>query len=119
MNLTRHPLTCFKAHIRMNSIVKMYLGRLLNLLGFPAFVREGEYRSEGLGAKIKVLRMDLSTLVSVNGFDVYFNRFTGAIEGVGFSPAAYCTSGRTAQSEHPDVPRDTPALPVHTQRIAG
>jgi len=102
----------------MGSIAKMYLGRLLNLLGFPAIVREGEYRSEELGAKVKVLRMDLSTLVSVNGFDVYFNRFTGAIEGVGFSPSAYCNSERALGSKHLDVPLDTPPLPAHTQTTA-
>jgi hypothetical protein len=102
----------------MGSIVKMYLGRLLNLAGFPAIVREGEYRSEELGAKIKVLRTDLSTLVSVNGFDVYFNRFTGSIEGVGFNPSACYSSGGMPQSGYPDGLPDTPALPVHTRTTA-
>lgn len=102
----------------MVSIAKMYLGRLLNLLGLPAIVREGEYRSKELGAKVKVLRMDLSTVVSVNGFDVYFNRFTGAIEGVGFNPSVYCMSERARGSGHLDVPLETPSIPVHTQTTA-
>ena len=102
----------------MWSMLKLYLGKFLNLAGMPAIVREGEYRSSELDAKVRVLKMDLSTLVSVNGFDVYFNRFTGAIEGVGFSPVSCCTSGRVPQSASSDAPCDTPALPVHTQRTA-
>jgi hypothetical protein len=102
----------------MWSAIKLYTGKFLNLAGWPAIVREGEYRSAELDAKIRVLKMDLSTLVSVNGFDVYFNRFTGTIEGVGFNPSAYCTSGTLRQSGHPDGLPDTPALPSHTQTTA-
>lgn len=102
----------------MWSVIKLYMGKFLNLAGYPAIVREGEYKSAELDARVRVLKMDLSTLVSVNGFDVYFNRFTGAIEGVGFSPSACCTSGRTMRSEGSDVPRETPALPAHTRTTA-
>jgi hypothetical protein len=102
----------------MWSVIKLYVGRFLNIAGWPAIVREGEYRSAELDAKITVLKMDLSTVISVNGFDVYFNRFTGAIEGVGFSPSAYCNSERVLGSKHLDVPLDTPPLPVHTQTTA-
>jgi hypothetical protein len=102
----------------MWSIFKLYVGKFLNLAGFPAIVQEGEYRSEELGARIKVLRMDLSTLVSVNGFDVYFNRFTGSIEGIGFNPSACCKSGRVLQSEYSDGLPDTPPIPTHTQTTA-
>lgn len=99
-------------------MIKLYLGKLLNVAGYPAIVREGEYRSAELDARVRVLKMDLSTLVSVNGFDVYFNRFTGAIEGVGFSPSAYCTSGGALRSGHLDGLPDTPPLPAHTQTTA-
>lgn len=102
----------------MWSIVKLCIGRLLNITGLPAIVREGEYASGELGARVKVLRTDRSTLVSVNGFDVYFNRLTGAIEGVGFNPNACCKSGRVFQSADPDGRLDTPPIPARMQTIA-
>jgi hypothetical protein len=58
------------------------LGRMLNALGLPGFVREGTYTSE-TGTEVRVSRGQLFTIVSVNGTDVYFGRLRGRIDGVG------------------------------------
>lgn len=92
----------------MRSIFKLYVGRLLNLAGYPALVRECEYRSHALNTVVRVKKLQLFTLVSVNGVDVYFNRFTGVIDGVGASPGAGCMLGASQESEHPDEQPDTP-----------
>jgi len=75
----------------MGSIFKLFLGRALNLLGYPALVRECDYESHALGARVRVKKLELFTLIEVNGIDVYFNRFTGTIDGVGINPSAGCT----------------------------
>ena len=67
------------------SEVKLWFGKLLNLAGFPAIVRECEYHSQALHADAKVRKLGLFTVVTVNGLDVYFTRFTGKIDGVGSS----------------------------------
>ena len=91
------------------SEIKLWVGKLANLAGYPLFVRTCEYHSEGLGTTVSVKRMELYTLISVNGTDVYFNRFTGKIDGLGATPNAGCTapSAKIPESGHPDEP---PAL---------
>jgi hypothetical protein len=37
-------------------------------------------------------------VVSINGLDVYFSRFTGTVDGVGFSATSVGTPASTAQS---------------------
>ena len=74
------------------SDVKLWLGKLANLAGYPMIVRACEYHSEGLGTSVSVRRMEMYTLISVNGTDVYFNRLTGKIDGVGGIPSAGCTT---------------------------
>lgn len=102
----------------MRFLAKVYLGRLLNLAGFPAIVRECDYRSHALNAVVKVKRLELFTVVSVNGLDVYFNRFTGAIDGVGANPGVGCTLGEVPESTDPGVQPDTPAIPAHMRTTA-
>jgi hypothetical protein len=58
-------------------------GRLLNALGVPGFVREGDYRSERLDTRVHVHCDARFTVVSVNGVDVYFRRLSGRLDGVG------------------------------------
>jgi hypothetical protein len=74
----------------MFSRIKYRVGQFLNLAGYPLFVRQCDYRSAGAGTAVSVKRLELYTLISVNGTDVYFNRFTGKIDGVGSIPSARC-----------------------------
>ena len=72
------------------NLLRQWLGGLANLLGMPGFVRDTTYRSQNLGAAVVVKRGRLFTVVCVNGVDVYFNRFSGRIDGVGSSGSADC-----------------------------
>jgi hypothetical protein len=103
----------------MLSLLKLYLGKMLNLAGYPALVRECEYHSHALNAAIRVKKLELFTLVSVNGIDVYFNRFTGTIDGVGANPGVGCMLGATQGSARFGEQPDTPELPAHTRTIEG
>lgn len=60
----------------------------MNGLGVPGFVADTEYRSGTPSSHVRVRRERLFTVVSVNGLDVYFRRFSGRIDGVGVSPPA-------------------------------
>ena len=75
-----------------------WLGNLLNAVGAPGFLRDTEFRSRTFGTHVRVKRGQLFTVVSVNGLDVYFGRFSGTVDGVGFSPASGCTPVITSQS---------------------
>jgi hypothetical protein len=88
------------------SYIKFWIGKLANLVGYPGIVRECDYRSNAIGTSVTVKRLELYTLVSVNGLDVYFNRFTGLIDGVGASPASGCIipDARIHESGHPAEP---------------
>jgi hypothetical protein len=74
---------------------RLYFGKFLNAIGFPAAVNKCDYRSGALGVTVKVEHRDLFTVITVNGLDVYFKRISGEIDGVGISQAAYCTTGVT------------------------
>jgi hypothetical protein len=99
--------------------LKMYVGRFLNLLGVPAVVRECEYSAQELGTKIRVKKTDFFTLITVNGVDVYFDRITGVIDGVGFTPDVCCKSDTTQESVGFDVQFETPLVPTQMQSIEG
>lgn len=60
-----------------------WLGGLINALGVPGLVRDGEYRSTAPPSHVRVRCERLFTVVSVDGLDVYFRRFSGRIDGVG------------------------------------
>jgi hypothetical protein len=74
---------------------RLYFGKFLNAIGFPASVNKCDYRSNALGVTVKVEHRDLFTVITVNGLDVYFKRISGEIDGVGISQASYCTTGGT------------------------
>lgn len=69
-------------------MLSRWIGKLLNLAGFPGFIREVEYRTgESFGKKwIRVSVDDLYTKISIDGLDIYFNRVSGTIDGVGGNP---------------------------------
>jgi hypothetical protein len=89
------------------SILRQWLGFLLNRLGIPGFVGDIDYRSRKLHAHVRVRRRRLFTIVSVNGLDVYFRRLTGRLDGVGLDPSGGYTPVRVRGSGHshgPDGP---------------
>jgi hypothetical protein len=57
------------------------LGRSLNVLGAPGFIRVSECR-EQLGMKIEVKVNDLFTTVSVSNLRLLFHRVSGRFDGV-------------------------------------
>ena len=61
------------------------LGKLANLAGLPGFVRECDYWSESLGVAVRVRKNPSSTVITVNGVDIYFYRLSGYIDGVGIN----------------------------------
>jgi hypothetical protein len=75
-----------------------WLGHLMNAVGAPGFLRDTEFRSRTFGTHVRVKRGPLFTVVSVNGLDVYFSRFTGTVDGVGFSSSCACTPASTSPS---------------------
>ena len=75
-----------------------WLGNLLNAVGAPGFLRDTEFRSRTFGTHVRVKRGQLFTVVSVNGLDVYFGRFSGTVDGVGFSPTIGCRPPVSAES---------------------
>jgi hypothetical protein len=74
------------------------IGRVMNIIGIPGFVRDTEYRSCTCETTVRVKRGLFFTVISVNGLDVYFSRFTGSIDGVGFSPRSDCKTDVTPES---------------------
>jgi hypothetical protein len=64
-------------------------GRILNLAGFPGWIRAGSHCSQFGTVQVRVTA--LYTIVTVNSMDVYFYRLTGGIDGVGVSQTANYT----------------------------
>jgi hypothetical protein len=67
--------------------IRVLLGWLFNLAGFPGFIRECDYEAGITNATIKVRVGALFTIIDVNGLEIYFHRLTGKIDGVGGAPA--------------------------------
>jgi hypothetical protein len=81
-----------------------WAGRILNLAGFPGWIRSGSHESEFGTVQVRVSA--LYTVVTVNGVDVFFYRLTGGIDGVGISQTAnYTTAGIPAVASAADPPR--------------
>lgn len=80
--------------------LRQWLGGIVNRLGFPGFVRDATYRSQQTGAAVVVKRGRLYTVVCVNGVDVYFNRLSGNIDGVGTSGSAECMPAAVPGRDH-------------------
>jgi hypothetical protein len=83
----------------MNAI-RQWLGGLANALGFPGLVRDTVYRSQHPAATVVVRRGRLFTVVCVNGTDVYFNRLSGRVDGVGASQSSDCTPAAAREPGH-------------------
>jgi hypothetical protein len=63
--------------------IRLALGMLFNLAGIPGLLRDCNYQAGVADATIKVRVRDMFTIVTVNGFEIYFHRLTGSIDGVG------------------------------------
>lgn len=68
------------------------LGKLLNTIRVPGFVREGWYKSR-LGDRIRVRVSPLFTVISVRGLNLFFDRLSGRVDGVGVSRTHYTPAG--------------------------
>ena len=77
---------------------QQWLGSLMNAIGTPGFIRDTDYRSRTFGTRVRVRCGNLFTVISVDGIDVYVCRFTGMIDGIGFSPASGCMPASTRES---------------------
>ena len=89
------------------SILRQWLGWILNKLGLPGFVGDTEFRSRKLAAHVRVRRRRLFTIVSVNGLDVYFRRLTGRLDGVGMTATRGYTPAQAPESVRPGGPDDS------------
>src|SRR5262245_45054031 len=75
------------------TLLRLWAGMLLKELGVAGVVQAGRYQA-GIGdVSVRVTLGPLFTVVSVNGVDVYLNRFTGVIDGVGFGVASGVPDG--------------------------
>lgn len=77
---------------------QQWLGNLMNAMGAPGFLRDTEFRSKTFGTHVRVKRGQLFTVVSINGLDIYFCRFTGHVDGVGFSQSCGAAAASAAES---------------------
>ncbi|PWU23728.1 MAG: hypothetical protein C5B48_08050, partial [Candidatus Rokuibacteriota bacterium] len=83
------------------TVLRLWGGRLLNALGTPGVVQPGTYDA-GIGAvSVRITLGPLFTVINVNGVDVYLDRFTGEIDGVGFGAASELGGGLRPPSEPP------------------
>lgn len=77
---------------------QQWLGRLMNAIGAPGFIRDTDYRSRTFGTRVRIRCGNLFTVISVNGIDVYVCRFTGTIHGIGFSPTCGCITASAREA---------------------
>jgi hypothetical protein len=82
---------------------QQWLGSLMNAIGTPGFIRDTDYRSRTFGTRVRVQRGKLFTVISVNGIDVYVCRFTGIIDGIGFSASSDGVPALTRESMRADA----------------
>lgn len=95
--------------------MRAILGSFINWLGWPGFVQETEYRAKIADIYVCVRKSPLFTTVTVNGVDVYFERVTGRIDGVGISQTAGCRWGLKPRSTRlVEQPEPTPG-PAQTE----
>jgi hypothetical protein len=69
------------------TFLRFWAGKVLNAIGVPGVVQPGTYEGAVGQASVRIAVGPLFTVITVNGVDVYLHRFTGAIDGVGFSTA--------------------------------
>jgi hypothetical protein len=58
-----------------------WLGGLINAIGVLGLGRDGEYRSSVPSCQVRVRCARAFTIVTVNGVDAYFRRFSGRVDG--------------------------------------
>src|SRR5262245_8817789 len=75
------------------------IGKLLNTFRVPGFVRAGRYKSR-LGDRIRVRVSPLFTVITVRGLNLFFDRLTGRVDGVGLSQARYTPAGTPGSDPH-------------------
>jgi len=63
-----------------------YLGKFLNFIRYRAPICECKFESPGFQVRVRVDKLDLYTVISVNDLGIYINRLTGKIEGVASPP---------------------------------
>lgn len=59
------------------------IGAILNVAGVPGLVKDCDYEVGITDATVKVRVRDSFTIIEVSGLEIYFNRLTGKIDGVG------------------------------------
>lgn len=79
----------------MRTLIRSWVGRLLNGLGIPGLVASQTYEAQIARATVRVALGPLFSIVSVNGLDIYFHRLTGKIDGIGISAASDCRADET------------------------
>ena len=72
--------------------LRRFLGRALNLLGVPGFIRVSECR-EQLGMTVEVKVSDLFTIVSVSNLRLLFHQVSGRFDGIVVEPMDCTGSG--------------------------
>jgi hypothetical protein len=105
------------------TMLRLWAGKLLNAIGVPGVVQPGTYEA-GIGqASVRITLGPLFTVVTVNGVDVYFDRFTGAVDGAGFRVADGCALADTPRPARsavvPEVAKAHPARAVGPDAHAG
>lgn len=70
------------AFVIARSRLRGLIGSILNRL--PAFVSDAEITDDFTGQEISIKRNPRFTVISVNGRDYYFKRFSGKFDGTGY-----------------------------------
>jgi hypothetical protein len=71
---------------RLKLRFKEVAARLFDRLGIPGFVRSMTLKDEVTGQTISVQTGHLSTRISIDGRDYYFDRLSGRFDGTGMNP---------------------------------
>ena len=79
----------------MRTRVRLWLGKLLVILGVPGVMVSQTYDAQVTNARVRVYLGPLFSVVSVNGLDIYFHRLTGKIDGIGLSTSSDCPADKT------------------------
>jgi hypothetical protein len=67
------------------STVGKWLAGIANVLGFPGLIRDSDYTSDDSRISVRVRRGLAFTVVTVNNVDIYFQRWSGRVDGVGLN----------------------------------
>ena len=63
--------------------LKLWSGLVAEWIGLPGFIQDSDIRDRLTGQNIRVRVGNLFTVLSVNGRDYFFSRFTGRFDGTG------------------------------------